>query len=315
MPNENDINLLELVKKIPLGLPMPKESVIIGNKTIVFRKGKNEINVRYKYWTPNGYLFKTLFRRWLKENKISEQEWYDKYYLNISSHTQRPKCSYSKCNNEAVFKNLIKGYLNNCGSKSCIEFIKYEGIHGDEYRRNLSVSHIGNPRLIESLRESNKRPEVRLNRSNAAKRWTNTDEGKAQMSRNSRKFWDNDENKKVRGECRRLKFINDKDFRDKMFSKLPNNFKKIKSGYIKVSNKCSNSVLGYVEYDSSYEIAFIISLESDSNVLSYIREPRDLDISYSLKGETHWYWPDILFSPMRHTAPSGRWPKFLHPVF
>jgi hypothetical protein len=46
MPNENDINLLELVKKIPLGLPMPKESVIIGNKTIVFRKGKNEINVR-----------------------------------------------------------------------------------------------------------------------------------------------------------------------------------------------------------------------------------------------------------------------------
>lgn len=86
-----------------------------------------------------------------------------------------------------------------------------------------------------------------------------------------------------------------------MFSILPNNYKKAKKCHVHTI-KCLNSDKnGYVEYDSSYELARIMEYELDPNVVSYIREPRNLDISYKLNG-THWYWPDFIVTYLDGTV-------------
>lgn len=290
-----ELSLFELVDSMPLALPIPKESVIIENTTIICRKGKEEKNTRFKFWTPDkGYLFKTMFTRWLYDNDMTFQIWYDKFYLNIVTCSQRSKCQCISCNKEAKFKG-VKGYMHYCGSKSCSELIKYQDENKSRLiRDSLSKSHKGNSRLIESLKLASLRPEVRLNRSNAAKKRDSTEAGKKRCSDRSRKFWDTPGNRELRGEMRRKKFLEDKEFRDKMFSKLPNNFKRIKSGYMYSGTKCSNSDNGYIEYDSSYEIAFVTEMELDDSVVSYIREPRNLDISYIMNNKVHWYWADFI---------------------
>lgn len=277
-----------------LALPIAKKDAFINIHEGKINKSGKSI-CKHKFFTPDkGYLFRKEFNIWLKENGITEQDWYDKYYLNILLPSQRPRCKYSKCNLEANYRGLRYGNVCKEFMNSHSEYIKYEGEDSQKIRDNLSKSHIGNQKFLDAIHKASKRPEVKANRSRAAKIRSNTPHGKEVARMISRKFWDKEDSRKRKSEERKRKFREDKEFRDHMFSVLPNNYKRSKKCYVHTS-KCSNSDKnGYIEYDSSYELSRIMEYEIDPNVVSYIREPRNLDISYEINGGTHWYWPDFI---------------------
>lgn len=63
-------------------------------------------------WVPAKSISSELF----KIDK-SVQDYYDRWYLNITVKSDRPKCPY--CGKNLWFKELCHGYLKTCGSKEC----------------------------------------------------------------------------------------------------------------------------------------------------------------------------------------------------
>lgn len=90
------------------------------------------------------------------------------------------------------------------------------------------------------------------------------------------------------------KFLTDDKFRENQLSVLSKNrSNRSWSGYV-YSSKCTNGdENGYVQFDSTYELAFIVRLENDINVIKYEREP-NLDIFYNINGFIKTYIPDFL---------------------
>ena len=80
--------------KFQLALPMNKDSVIIKSQGT----GK-----KLKFFTPEGYKARNAFIKWIQSKGITEQIWYDRYYLNILLDSQRPRCKYKDCNNYVTF--------------------------------------------------------------------------------------------------------------------------------------------------------------------------------------------------------------------
>lgn len=68
---------------------------------------------------------------------------------------------------------------------------------------------------------------------------------------------------------------------------------KSKSGYV-YTQKCINcDINNYVQYDSTYELAFITYMEMEDSITSYEREPV-LGITYEYEGKVKHYLPDFI---------------------
>lgn len=320
--------LNELVDEIPLGLPMPKDySIRLASS------GK-----KMSFFTPEGHKHRKLFRKWLNDNELTEQDWYDRYYLNIASASQRPKCKLSGCNELTEFKTCkYIGYyykdfcchshcqLNNWsreGSnlskiKKSISLGKYfenpenrklrgvqtkEGFrsHGrydlDENGLNAfsrtqlayHASDIGkanDKRRAENLRKDNN-PEF----ARKVKESCSTPEARERNSKSQKIAHEKDPMIRVRqSEIRKRKYREDEDFRKNAFKKL-NHLSRGKSGFY-----YSSKMKDYLSYDSSYELAYMITLDLDESVISFIREPRNLNITYvDGNGDKRWYWIDFI---------------------
>lgn len=322
------ISLYELVDDIPLGLPMPKDSVIIPTYGNMGRK--------IKFWTPDGYLTRVKFIEWINSNNLTVQDWYDRYYLNIVSVSQRPKCQLNGCEEVCKFnsnKSLGYNYLKHCCHSHCqisnhtkessIKLsnslrsyfsdknnrklrseqtkagFKKNGLYElDEnglnaFSRNQYKYHSSEVgRRNDKIRAENLKKENNPEFSAKMRSVMGTDEARRLNSESVRKSMSNPELRMHLSRVRKIKYRTDKEFRVRQFSILKRNSKG-KSGYV-YSDKCLNSVDNFVSYDSTYELAFITLMDNEDNVLSYIREPKDLDISYVLNDEIHYYLPDFI---------------------
>lgn len=332
----NEINLLDLVSNMPKALPIPKEFVIVC-------KGAQQVGKRkYLFFTPIGYLFRTKFRSWLSRVGMTEQEWYDKYYLNIALFSQRPECNLEGCSNKTEFHTVKCGYEYSkfcCHSHCQKNNWSREGgeVSKEKMKFSQKQKYIDNPDLrwikgeqtkegfrkagryeldenghnkfsqvqysyhsSERGRENDKRRAENLRKENnpefaeRVKSSVSTDEHRDKLSKAVRKAMTKEVCSHL-SEVRKNKIRTDKEFRRKVFDHVREMSKgsNFKSGYV-FSLKCENSIDSYVWCDSSYEIAYLRQLDLDDSVVSYIKEPRDLDITYEINGDLHWYWPDLI---------------------
>lgn len=329
---DEELSLFELVDSMPLALPIPKESVIIGTNG---KKGG-----KIKFFTPDGYMSRISFMKWLDKNSISPQNWYDKYYLNILINDQRPKCKLDGCNEECEFnshKSLGYHYLEFCCHSHC-QIHNRRGEKGQEANRKLRTSlekyfsNIENRKLRgeqtkngfkknglydldenglnhfsraqyryhssdkgranDKKRANGLRKENNPGFSETMKRVMNTPEVRERNSRSVRKAMSNPNLRAHLSLVRKNKYRTDSKFRNHQF-RILSKISRGKSGYT-YSHKCLNSKDEYVSYDSSYELAYILSLNGNNSVLEFYREPRNLGITYLIGEETHWYFPDFI---------------------
>lgn len=316
--------------KFQLALPMNKDSVIIKSQGT----GK-----KLKFFTPEGYKDRNAFIKWIQSKGITEQIWYDRYYLNILLDSQRPRCKYKDCNNYVTFNySKSNGYeYSEFCCHSCCQKNNWDRNNGEsrnklsktnkqKYIDDESLRHKKSEETKEGFRKSGAYDldENGKNRfSNSKLNFYKTEEGKDAIRRRSLKMTGNEklskslklafskkevkermsksvkesmtpEHRRFLSQLRKDKFRNDPEFREKQLNILRSRkIKGYRSEFI-YSRKCLNSLDGYVYCDSSYEIAYILSLELDDSVEWFSKEPRDLNIEYTHNSEIHWYWPDFI---------------------
>lgn len=125
------INLYELVNSLPLGLPMPKDSVIkieYANKRISPRR----------YLLNGEYVTISKFRPYINGNGIDPQNWYDRNVLFIYTESARPKCKCG-CGNDVKFVSVDEGY--NEYSSYSHRYLHSNGmtISGDKNKDTISM--------------------------------------------------------------------------------------------------------------------------------------------------------------------------------
>lgn len=89
------------------------------------------------YFNPysNEYVNKLSFKSELSKVGISEQDWYDRWILNITTKSSRPRCLHPGCNKEATFLGASpsRGYRLSCTKSTHVKFVQ-------KFQMSLSAS-------------------------------------------------------------------------------------------------------------------------------------------------------------------------------
>lgn len=121
------------------------------------------------YFIPelNRYITKASFRKELASLGMSDQDWYDRWILNITSSLDRPKCRFIGCNEYATFlgPSPSRGYRMSCNNKihvsavqsmnmseSSKRYHKLNPEYGRERGKILSNRYKENPEWSENAR-------------------------------------------------------------------------------------------------------------------------------------------------------------------
>lgn len=152
----NNYDNQELNRNLPVLYTIPKWQLII-----YYHSNK----IRY-FIPPSGkWANKATLTSLLSEVGLTKQEYYDRWVLNITVPSERPKCINPDCGKEAMFLNMADGYSTICSDN----FLKISSrCYG--YQDSL---HQNSPEVAEKKRVAlaitNAKPEVRARRSESAK--------------------------------------------------------------------------------------------------------------------------------------------------
>ena len=251
----------------------------------------------------------------LKEFNITSQDYYDRWFLNITVKSDRPKCPV--CEFECSFIKVSRGYRLTCCNKECKAEIRREEASvrfkelskDKEYIKKLSNSQkkrFEDPREREKLSIASKEmwknedtrnriistrietfknhPEISEKKSKLMKITTNTPEYRQMCSDRMKERW-KDEN--YREDRKRIlnKIWEDPTDTVLKFTRSKPNTSKLYSEYEDVE----------IYLDSSWEAAFFLynSLLND-NVIMIYREPFSIPYINPEDNTVHMYFPDFL---------------------
>lgn len=181
MINYEELKSNGIKRNLPVLYTLPKWKLVRGSG----RNGKYYYLPYFNKWIGNHKL-----RKELSILNLSIQDYYDRWFLNITTKSQRPKCPI--CGKENLFKGIGNEYTTACSMKCGSKYSwaignkDYEGAHEDRSNR---------------AKEIFSRPEVRQKISESVKRsWSdpnsirNTDEYKNKLSNGLKRFYSDPDN-------------------------------------------------------------------------------------------------------------------------
>lgn len=274
---------------LPVLYTVPKWNLVRGtgcNSTYYYVPTMNK-------WINNKHL-----RRELSTIGMTIQEYYDRWFLNITVPSDRPKCP---CGNSVAFFNASKGYRDHCSNKCSATYIS------DETRENMSKAQRINQNRIE-VREKQilshlghqDSEETRRKKSESHKGKIPWNLGVKASEETRKKLSERRKGKKNALGCKHTPEMNhQKSLRSKAAHADPNK-------YVNGNSGASNFVRGIREkvtsvytgeemiLDSRFESRFYRICIEDPTVVRLIRADRFCRIPYTLYGESHTYKPDFL---------------------
>lgn len=191
MINYEELKSDGIKRNLPVLYTLPKWKLVKGS-------GMNSI---YYYYPPtNKWINCRRINRYFESINENSQSYYDRWFLNITTPSQRPKCGNPDCYNTAKFDTLIAGYHHSC-SMSCgnkeswrLGNRDYEGAHED--RSNRAKEIFSRHEVRKKISESNKRTWRDPNS------YRNTDEYKNKLSNGLKRFYSNPDNEEKIKELR-----------------------------------------------------------------------------------------------------------------
>lgn len=276
-------------RNLPTLYTIPKWNLVRGtgcNSTYYFIPTMNK-------WVNNKHL-----RRELLKIGITIQEYYDRWFLNITAPSDRPKCP---CGNPVAFFNTSKGYRSHCSSSCAGRYIS------DETRNNMSIT--------QSINQS--KPEMRLKQSishlghedsyDTRKKKSESHKGKIPWNLGVKA---SDETRRILSElkkgnkyalgCKHTPEMNyQKSLRSKAAHADPNKYVNGNSGTTNHLRGIREKVISIYTgeemiLDSRFESRFYRICTTDTTILRMVRADISCRIPYMLYGEPHTYKPDFL---------------------
>lgn len=294
-------NEIENGKYLPILYTIPRWRLIIGSgRTMKY----------YISWTDEWVSCQSLRFKLLKLN-FTSQNYYDRWVLNITVPSERPKCPV--CGVECTFGRISYGYSTICKSKVCdsvIKSIRFSTVlNTPEMKEKLSNSQkkrFEDPKEREKLSMASKEmwknedtrnriistrietfknhPEISEKKSKSMKITTNTPEYRQMCSDRMKERW------------------KDEDYREDRKRILNKIWEDPTDTVLKFTRSKPNTSKLYSEYedveiylDSSWEVAFFLynSLLND-NVIMIYREPFSIPYINPEDNTVHMYFPDFL---------------------
>lgn len=232
-------------------------------------------------------------------NKINKtpQDWYDRWILNISISSERPKCPI--CGKDSQFRGIYYNYSISCASKSCLLKVRGEGI-----KLSHSLNNFGE-RISEILRKSHSDPKSGFNsiecnqrrsiglknaRSNPNSGY-NTKEYRTYLRNHFSNLW-KDPNSNYNSDSYRKKLSDAQKF---VWSN-PGIYSVFHGSHIVPFSYCGIHISmksGAQRYQSSWELEFYKSLDENELVKSYYTQPFPIPYLWE-DGSYHSYFPDCL---------------------
>lgn len=136
-----------------------------------------------EYYIPqlDRWVNRGAFTRVLSKIGITTQEYYDRWILNITVPSDRPKCL-AGCGRYKKFAKVSFGYYPSCSDERCVSYLKSE---------NGKIAQ-NDPKVIEkrvaTLKITNKLPEVSKRRSDSAKECQSTPEARERNRRSAKNY-------------------------------------------------------------------------------------------------------------------------------
>lgn len=112
--------------------------------------------------SPDNWINRAMIRKVLLSLGYTMNDYYDRWFLNITVKSDRPKCPY--CNSVKNFRSIYRGYDRTCSSKSCINKLKSSYFNDSEWRSMHSKNT-----SLGTLRAFELDPECNLRRSESLK--------------------------------------------------------------------------------------------------------------------------------------------------
>lgn len=295
-----------------------------------------KLNNKTYYYIPelNKYVFSKIIKNHLSLVGKTTQDYYDRWVLNITTPSQRPRCNNPKCNKILRFNRISVGYGMYCNN-SCNKSYNMIG-NSNTLGHKLSDDHKLKIRegVRKSFNDNNTSSKMSISQ---IKRFKNPKE-RQKLSESSRiRFSNLDERLKISNKMRYI--VDNTNFREKVRLSIIKRYKDDKSlskrlsdsiknhyinnpqsrirqsiSHIKLWMNPSESLLKtlnngnigihskiyskyefkFITFDSNLERKFYLSMSSRSDIVSIYREPTHFMYYDSQKNLYRNYYPDFL---------------------
>lgn len=254
----------------------------MNNLPILYTIDSNKIINNNIYYIPelNEYVGSKSLRGKLRIIGLDPQNWYDRWVLNITTPSQRPKCIV--CGSEAKFRRASSGYYKTCSN-----------------HRNISTSE-----LMSNMYKDEK---LRLMISRSVKKSLNTSEIKDKHINGIRNSHiKNPDLGKRRGKVLRDRILNDPELKElwseshriaalKSWSNPTDKMKNSNSYSTGIKSKIYSPYENrWISLDSNWEKLFFFKMDNNPNVKSVIRVPFTIKYINPNDNDWHNYLPDFL---------------------